>query len=82
MGTRTAVNPGIIVRPTTFLCPYCQKEIELQSVLAAAPARELAHAMRSRRKLESSLSREQARAMGKKSVEARRAKRKSKETGE
>jgi hypothetical protein len=74
MGTQTRVNPQITVKPATFLCPHCREEIDLQTVLAAAPARELAHAMRSRRKVESSLSSEQARAMGKKSAEARRAK--------
>jgi uncharacterized Zn finger protein (UPF0148 family) len=74
MGTQTGVGPRIVVKPTTFLCPYCQKEIDLQEVLAAAPPRELAHAMRSRRKIESSLSTEQARTMGKKSGEARRRK--------
>ena len=72
--TETGVNPRITIKPATFLCPYCENEIDLQDILAAAPGRELAHAMRSRRKAESSLSSEQARAMGKKSAAARRAK--------
>jgi uncharacterized Zn finger protein (UPF0148 family) len=62
----------ITIKSITILCPHCQEEIDLQEILAVVPARELAHAMRSRRKASSALTSEQASEMGKKSAKARK----------
>jgi hypothetical protein len=60
----------VTLQPRSFACPHCGKLIEVESVLNALSASDLARAMRDRRKRE--LTPQAASEMGKKSAAKRR----------